>query len=152
MDQNSQAVAKIKAHHATLLHGLRERCETLLGTAVQGRDVKAAQAEMLSYLRDEIVPHAEAEEATIYQRGLELPELVPLIRAMVAEHERLRSLTASLGAAKPAVSAAALGLAITEMFAVHADKENDLLLPRLASEPGVSVHQLLGDMHARLEG
>ncbi len=152
MDQNERAIAKIRTHHAALLQGLRERCEGLLGAAAAGGATQEPQGELLMYLNGEIVPHAEAEEATIYKRGLEVPELVLLIQAMVAEHERLRSLTGALRAARPAVSAAALGLAITELFAVHADKENDLLLPRLAREPGVSLHELLGDMHAKLEG
>jgi hypothetical protein len=152
MDQNEQAVAKIKAHHAALRRELRERCDALLAAAAQGREAREAQTDLLSYLKEEIVPHAEAEEATIYRRGLSLPELVPLIHAMIAEHERLRALTASLETAQPPVSAAALGLAITEMFAVHADKETGRLLARLVGEGGVSVHQLLGDMHARLEG
>jgi len=152
VDQNSQAVEKIRAHHAALLRGLRDRSEALLDAAATGVPVYASQTDLLLYLREEIVPHAAAEEETIYRRGLALRDLVALLHAMMAEHERLRSLTADLEAAAAPVRAASIGLAITELFALHADKENDLLLPRLASEPDVRMHELLGDMHERLEG
>ena len=151
MDENSQAVERIRAHHAALLGGLRSRSEALLAAAA-GDAAHEPRTDMLLYMKEEIVPHAEAEEETIYRRGLELRDLVPLLQAMIAEHARLRSLTAELEAALAPVRAASLGFAITELFALHADKENDLLLPRLAGEPGVKVHDLLGEMHAKLEG
>jgi hypothetical protein len=151
MDGNGQAIQKIRAHHAALLGGLRERSEGMLRAAAGGGAADGPRADMLGYLREEILPHAEAEEATIYRRGHNLPELALLLDGMIAEHAGLRKLTGDFEAA-PSARAAAIGLAITELFALHADKENDLLLPRLAQEPGVSVHDLLGDMHDLLEG
>ncbi len=152
MDENAQAIERIRRHHAVLLEGLREPSEALLADVAAGRAGEEARREMAAFLADEIVPHAEAEEATIYRRGLSVAELVPLLRAMIAEHGRLRQLAGDLEAESDPARAAAIGYAITELFSVHADKENDLLLPRLAEEPDVSVHDLLGDMHQRLEG
>jgi hypothetical protein len=111
-----------------------------------------AQTDLLLYLREEIVPHAAAEEETLYKRGLALEDLAALLRAMIAEHVRLRSLTADLEAAAAPLRQAAIAMAITEIFDLHAGKENDILLPRLAREPGVRVKGLLGEMHRLLEG
>ncbi len=152
MDQNQQAVEKIRSHHAALLRGLRSRSEALLEAAAEGHSAKAPAADMLLYLREEIVPHAAAEEETLYKRGLALEDLAALLRAMIAEHVRLRSLTADLEAAAAPLRQAAIAMAITEIFDLHAGKENDILLPRLAREPGVRVKGLLGEMHRLLEG
>ena len=152
MDQNTEAIAKIRRHHAALLEGLREPSEVLLAEVSRGRKGEEATREMAEFLAQEILPHAEAEEATIYKRGLEVVELRPLLKAMIAEHGRLRRLAGDLKEETDPARAAAIGYTITELFSIHADKENDLLLPRLAEEPDVSVHDLLGDMHERLEG
>lgn len=152
MDANEQAIQMIRAHHAALLEGLRQRLEAMLAAAAAGARIEAARSDMLGYLADEILPHAKAEEETIYLRGRDVPDLRLLLDAMIAEHKHLHALTHELSTTLPPVRASALGQAITDLFAVHADKENDLLLPRLAQEPGVLVHDLLGDMHAQLEG
>lgn len=152
MDANDQAVQAIRRHHAALLGGLRQNYAAMLAAATGGARIDESRGDMLRYLADEILPHAEAEEATLYKRGHSLPELHLLIDAMIAEHEHLRALSGELGGQLPVVSQVALGFAITDLFAVHADKENDFLLPRLVQEPGISVHELLGDMRGLLEG
>ncbi len=152
MDQNAAAIEKIRRHHAALLLGLREPSQALLAAGGSGKEGREAQRELEDHLAQEILPHAEAEEATIYRRGREVPELVSLLQAMIAEHVRLGQLAGALKEEADPVRAAAIGYAITEFFSLHADKENDILLPRLAREPGVSVPDLLGDMHELLEG
>lgn len=152
MDQNMQAIEKIRRHHAALAEGLREPSEQILAAVAAGRPWDEARRDMGAFLQDEILPHAEAEEATIYKRGLSVPELVPLVRAMIEEHGRLRQFALDLKAEPEPVRVAAIAHTITQLFVIHAGKENDLLLPRLSEEPDVSVHDLLGDMHQRLEG
>ncbi len=150
MDANDRAVQAIRAHHAALLEGLRQRSDALFAVSAGG--TLAARSDLLAYLSDEILPHAEAEETTIYRRGHDLDDLRLLLDAMLAEHARLRALAGELANEQRDARAAAVACAITELFALHADKENDLLLPRLAREPGIRVHDLLGEMHELLEG
>lgn len=152
IETNDQAVQAIRRHHAALLAGLRKCSEDLLDASADGDSVDQARSAMLDYLADEILPHAEAEETTLYQRGHAIADLTLLLDAMVAEHGRLRALTSDLETQKSPRRAAAIGFTIKELFALHADKENDLLVPRLAREPGVRVQDLLGEMHHLLEG
>lgn len=149
---NESALRAIRTHHATLQEGLAQRAEALLATATAGFRVEEARFALLRYLDDEILPHAQAEETTLYRRGEEIPDLKLLLMAMMGEHEHLHALTRALGEPLPPVRAAALGQAIVDLFTLHAAKENDLLLPRLVEEPGVSIRDLLGEMHRELEG
>lgn len=149
---NDEAAGKIRRHHAALAAGLFERANLLVAAARTGGSPDGPRDDFVAYLREEIVPHAAAEETTLYRRGAEIPELRPLLRAMILEHERLRALADALAAARESVELAAAGRAIAELFALHADKENDLLLPRLLEDPDVSIAELLHDMHRELEG
>ncbi|NED50363.1 hypothetical protein G3I24_05510, partial [Micromonospora aurantiaca] len=65
---------------------------------------------LVAFCTDEVLPHAEAEEGTLYKAAEDLPEARLLLRAMLREHVVLREKVAELAAARTpseAVGAAA---------------------------------------------
>jgi uncharacterized protein (DUF2249 family) len=69
---------------------------------------------------------------------------------MLGEHEIIARLVRQLSDAADAVQTAATAYALQEIFESHLSKENELVLPLLVSTPGVSVVDLLGDVHELL--
>ena len=141
--QDAGAVEAVKHHHAQMagtLGGLVER----LVTAHDPQD--AAEA------RDELLPHARAEEGALYPPAHRDPAGRLLVDGMLAEHETIGGLVEQLRSADTPVRAAALGTALKVLFEVHLAKENDLVLPLLAADPDVSVADALRGMHQLLGG
>ena len=94
----------------------------------------------------ELLPHAAAEERSIYpagDRGL----TAMLVQAMLTEHKNLIAHVAGLRDSAEAIEAVGSASAIQALFESHLSKENDLLLPALIADPSVSLGALLGGMH-----
>jgi hypothetical protein len=72
-----------------------------------------------------------------------------LVSALIAEHRELAGLVARLQAPVGGTDAASTAESIATLFAAHAAKENDLLLPALVGA-GADLAALLADMHAAL--
>lgn len=65
---------------------------------------------------------------------------------MVFEHETLLGLAAGLAVAPTAVDAAVIARAFLEVFGGHVRRENDLLIPALASDVDLDLPALLDRM------
>src|SRR5579875_867571 len=89
-----------------------------------------------------------AGEASLYglarRAGLD-----PLVQAMVGEHAWLRGQTAAL-VGKVGVRGVSQARALAAVFALHAGKENDLILPELAARPEVDLGAVLSAMQSQL--
>jgi hemerythrin-like domain-containing protein len=84
-----------------------------------------------AFLADEVLPHARAEERTLYRAARRDPGASLLVQGLISEHQVLASMAGRLGEpARPAASAAAAA-AISALFASHVAKEDTLLLPAL---------------------
>lgn len=142
---DEQAVTAILGHHAELRRGLDERV-TALRTAVGTR---AADQEPLAALRefidDQVLPHAAAEETTLYPAAVTDAPL--LVEAMRVEHRVLADHARALAAGRSSVETLTVAEGLAAVFAVHVDKENELLLPLLTRAAGVSLAELLHAMH-----
>ncbi|MEU3255544.1 DUF2249 domain-containing protein [Streptomyces sp. NPDC006997] len=146
--QDAAAAEAVEAHHTQLAGELAGRV-TLLVAAAE-RDPATAdgvRAGLVDFCDRDLVPHATAEEDTLYPAARALPEARLLVESMIAEHRRLVALVDALRAGGNAVRAAADGRALQVLFEEHLEKENTLVLPLLAGAPDISLAGLLAGMH-----
>lgn len=153
---DAEAVDAVENHHAQMSGELALLVANLVSFtegATTGRgDATHARDRLVAWSRESLLPHAAAEEKTLYPGARELPEARLLVDAMLAEHEAIIAMVAEVEAASKPVAAAAAGRALQALFAVHLDKENNQLLPLLAASPAHSVAALLDGMHEVLGG
>ncbi|MFJ3311076.1 DUF2249 domain-containing protein [Streptomyces sp. NPDC086549] len=149
MDPEDAAAAEaVEAHHTQLAGDLAGRVAMLIAAA--DRDPAAAdrvRAELVTFCDRDLLPHATAEEETLYPVAYDLPAARLLIDGMLAEHRRLTALVDALRTAGSAVRAATDGRALQVLFEEHLQKENTLILPLLAGAPDISLAGLLAGMH-----
>lgn len=145
--RNGTVDAAIRTHHARLASGLTERVATLF-SALNGPfpHLEAARTELTCYCEAELLPHARAEEDSLYHASAELPEGRLLVAAMLAEHAALRTLIDEVFTARSPGRLIAAAGALRSLFDAHLAKENDLLIPALA-DAGVDLSQLVGHVH-----
>ncbi|MFD7690912.1 DUF2249 domain-containing protein [Streptomyces sp. NPDC059781] len=151
--EDAAAVEAVEAHHAQLAGELAGRVAMLVAAA--DRDPASAdevRAGLVAFCDRDLLPHAVAEEGTLYAAARDLPEARLLVDGMLAEHRRLTALVDAVREAGSAVRAAADGRALQVLFEEHLGKENDLVLPLLAGAPDISLADLLGGMHELLGG
>lgn len=147
-----QAVEAITTHHAAMAGALAARVGAVQHAARTGQDVTPARDAVVAWSRAELLPHAAAEELTIYAAAAERAEGRLLVEALVAEHRAITALVDRLATAEDPVAAAGTAVALEELFLAHLAKENDQVLPFLAADPTVSIDELLGGMHHELGG
>ena len=151
-ERDARAAEAVEQHHAQMAGALAQRSESLSAAARAGRraDADAARDDLVGWCRTELVPHALAEEGTLYPAAAARPEARLLVEAMIAEHRLIVGLVDELERAADAVTAAEVARALRVLFGAHLDKENRQILPVLVAAPDVSVAELLGGMHELL--
>lgn len=142
----SETLEAILRHHEQLQQSVAGRAAAVVDAAERLADVTPHRDALVELLRDEVLPHAMAEEATLYDVGSRLAPSRLLVAAMVAEHRRLQALVDGIASARTPVSMAATALATRTLFDAHLAKENDQLLPALVLER-VDLAGLLAGMH-----
>ena len=143
---DAESAGAIREHHAQLQNALRERVVALWHAVRAGLPHEPAQRAVLAFLDTELLPHAAAEERSIYPAG-DLGLTALLVRAMLEEHRNLIAHVARLRESVAAIDALADARVIQALFESHLSKENNLLLPALVADPSVSLGALLGGMH-----
>ena len=153
-EADARAAEAVEQHHAQLAGALALKAGTLAAAARDGGqgDVEDVRLDLVRWCRDELVPHALAEESTMYRAAAEMPPARLLVEAMLVEHQLLVGLVDSLETTSEPIAAAALARALRELFEAHLAKENDQILPLLVASPDVSVADLLEGMHELLGG
>ncbi len=141
----TEQTRRIIHHHAMLRRGLERRAGTLCAAAENGIPVQRTLAELRDYLGSQILPHAKAEERTLYQAVATQARGSELVRELTGEHRELAYLAGRLQPGGDATEAAAVSEWIATLFAGHVAKENDLLLPALTGA-GADLAALLADM------
>jgi iron-sulfur cluster repair protein YtfE (RIC family) len=127
----ARAAPAIVARHAELQQVLDEWAGVLAAEAARGGQVRRAGNLLRAFLADEVLPHTRAEERALYPAGKRDPRTGLLVQALVSEHRALASRAERLATQTEPVAVAAAAEAIRALFASHAAKENDLLLPAL---------------------
>ena len=153
--EEADALAAVERHHAGMLKRL-EALVTALTEAVKDRNTVAeheAHEVLVEWCETELVPHALAEEGPLYSGPGAAPEGRLLVAGMLAEHLAIVGLVERLRCSQGVDAAAAAG-AIGEIFALHLDKENRLLMPYIVQSPTLNLaesvaglHELVGEAH-----
>lgn len=151
--KDAAAVEAVEAHHAQLAGELAGRVTMLIAAVDRGpAEADEVRAGLVAFCDRDLIPHAVAEESTLYAAARDLPAARLLVDGMLAEHRRLTALVDALRETGSAVRTAADARALQVLFEEHLDKENDLILPLLAGAPDISLADLLGGMHELLGG
>jgi iron-sulfur cluster repair protein YtfE (RIC family) len=132
--------------HAELQQVLDQWAAVLAAAADRGDPVRPAKTLLRTFLTDEILPHARAEERTLYRASRRDPQAALLVEALVREHRELASQAGRLAAQVRPVAVAATAEAISTLFASHVAKENDLLRPAL-ERSGANLARLIAREH-----
>ncbi|SCL33187.1 Uncharacterized conserved protein, DUF2249 family [Micromonospora rhizosphaerae] len=144
-----RAAQAVVRHHAELAATLDSHTGRLLAAADRGAETETLRHrdELARWLHDELLPHAQAEEAAMYPAAAALDRGKLLVDGMLREHAAILGLVSELGKASGPARAAAAARALAALFAVHLDKENRLIVPLLADADKVSLAGLLTGMH-----
>jgi uncharacterized protein (DUF2249 family)/iron-sulfur cluster repair protein YtfE (RIC family) len=145
----TEAYETIRTHHQMLSEQLSAHVAAVSEAVTAGRPHEAAAARLVAYLAGEILPHAAAEEETIYPAAAARPDLAGTVSEMTAEHKTLSAAAGRLAGLPDGVAAAGQARQIAELFAEHAARENDILLPALLADHDVDLAALLAEMHRR---
>ncbi|MCL2317267.1 MAG: DUF2249 domain-containing protein [Actinomycetia bacterium] len=147
---NEETIAAVHAHHGRMAADVQRLSEQVRDGARRGYARTAGQA-LVAWCRDELLPHALAEESTLYAAGAGLPATALLVSAMTADHRAIQAAVERLAQAQDAVDLAAAAAVVESSFLVHLTKENDQLLPALDAA-GVDLAPLVGGMEELLGG
>jgi hemerythrin-like domain-containing protein len=143
----TDAVRQVIHHHALLRRGLERRAGALCEAAECGIPSGQQLRILRDYLARQILPHAQAEERTLYHAAATRARAGDLVHTLSAEHRELAYLAGRLRDGADATETAVVSERIATLFAGHVAKENDLLLPALTGA-GVDLGVVLADMHA----
>jgi len=143
-EADAAAVTAVEQHHAMLAGALATGVERLVSA---GALWQAARDELVAWCHEELVPHAQAEEKTLYPAAASFDSARMLVDSMVGEHGVIVGLVDGLAGATDPIRAAGSATALQAVFDSHLAKENDQILPLLAQSPGVDLAGLLAGMH-----
>lgn len=151
-ERDARAASAIVDHHAEMAGALSAKVEALLAAAGRegGSAALAARDDLARWCESDLVPHALAEEKSMYPAAQATVEGKLLVQAMLDEHRAIIDLVSEVEEATDAVRAAAAGRAVKALFDVHLAKENERVIPLLAGTAGVSVADILDQMHESL--
>ncbi|HEX6074356.1 MAG TPA: hemerythrin domain-containing protein [Micromonosporaceae bacterium] len=149
-----RAAEAVVRHHAQLAQTLSTHTARLLEAAdrADAQRVREVREDLVKWLHADLLPHAQAEESTLYREAAARPEGALLIDGMLNEHQAITALIRELENATAPVRVAAAARALDAMFASHLGKENDLVVPLLVRADDVSVAALLEGMHELIGG
>lgn len=145
----ARALSRICAHHERLVRRLDALVEVLI-TAVEDGDrirMESERSAVVTYLVRELLPHADAEEGSVYPAARTIPWVRSLTDELAHEHVLLNQLTLRLEEEDSPVRAAIAAESLRVMFRHHVTSENTVVLPLVAATPGVSLALLAETLH-----
>jgi uncharacterized protein (DUF2249 family)/iron-sulfur cluster repair protein YtfE (RIC family) len=143
----TEAYEAMLAHHRMLGEELAGRADAVSEAVAAGEPHGAAVAGLIAYLAGEVLPHAAAEEKTIYPAAAAHADMAGVIGEMTAEHVTLSATGARLAELTDGTAAAEQAQRIARLFTAHAARENDVLLPALLADESADLAGLLDQMH-----
>jgi hemerythrin HHE cation binding domain-containing protein len=141
----TEEIRQVIHHHAVLRRGLERHSGALCEAVENGVPFERLMTTLREYMASEILPHANAEERTLYQAAATRPGGTELVRALTAEHHALAYLAGRLRPGTGGTEAVEVSEWIATLFAAHVAKVNDHLLPALARS-GADLAGLLAEM------
>ncbi|MDA8193132.1 MAG: hemerythrin domain-containing protein [Thermaerobacter sp.] len=150
---NSRLVAdKIRAHHAAMVAQLSQSVSRVLDAVALANNWEPARQEVVAYIDQELLPHAVAEESTIYASARQFAPLRGLVASLIFEHVCLGRLRNALAVAQTGLEAVSLASAFSHLFDVHAQKEDQFVVQDLENRVDVDLAGILGSMRQLLSG
>lgn len=150
--EDAHAVDAIKNHHAEIAGRIAILTNALLDAAESNQGADAARRAAAGYLTGTLLPHAIAEEKTLYPAAARRPEAKALVESMIAVHRVLATLVDRVEKETSPTRAAAAGYALRILLDAHLVDENDRILPLVAADPDVSLAGIVAGMHDLLGG
>lgn len=147
VSENEAVAHAMHSHHQEMLHELRSMAAVLAHAGAHA--MRADQDAVVRWCRNDLLPHAMAEEKTLYPEAAKRPELAPLVTAMIREHRNIGAHVDRLAAADTAV-AAIEAATVLALFESHLQKEELDILPALVPDESVDLGALLEGMHELL--
>ena len=142
------AVRAAQRDHELLRQSLDDHVEALLlAVEEEPEDVADLRRRLVSLCEDVLLPHALAEERSIYPAAATDGRTRLLIEAMVAEHRTIAELVSVVRYAVHPVRAAAAAEALRVLVDTHLAKEDRIIFPLVAAVPGLSLETLVAGMH-----
>ena len=123
--QDALAADRVVRHHAELAGTLSHLVERVVAASSTTDSSAAATARtrLVGWCRSELLPHAAAEEGTLYAAARDLDPTRLLVAAMTDEHQVIIGLVAEVDSARDPIGAYAINskpfnVAVIEFFAV----------------------------------
>ncbi len=150
--RDAQLAEAVVSHHAAMTREVGDLVGQVVAAVDAGEDPRAARDELAGYFTAEVLPHAQAEESTLYQAAAQIDRARMLIETMTIEHGLITDAIAALERAESAGSVAAAAGALDALFTGHVGRENDFVIPLLATDPDVSLNELVEGLHELIGG
>ncbi len=149
---NDEAFNLILGHHQQMCDRVKTLVVALEEAVTHGRAYEVARAQLVSYMIDEVLPHANAEEATIYAHASKVTPLDETVSALIDEHMNLALGIERLARAASGPDALRYASLLQRLFDAHVTTENEVLLPPLVADETLSVARLLTRMQELTAG
>lgn len=147
-----EAFQSMLAHHRTLQEGVTGRAAAVVVAAAGDGDAyRLPMAKLIAFLAEDVLPHAWAEERTIYRAVGAHSGQDSLVHEMVAEHRAFVARATRLATTTDGPAAAREARELAASFAAHVAKENDALLPPLLADDTVDLASELAELHRMTE-
>jgi iron-sulfur cluster repair protein YtfE (RIC family) len=148
--RETKALQVLLAQHRRLGEGMQRRVAAVTGAAAAGGSLAAATSDLLAYLASDVLPHAYAEEDTIYRAAAGQTDLAGTISEMITEHRVLATAASRLAGGLDDSSALMQAKMLSALITSHVVKENEVLLPALLADDAVDLADLLEELRERL--
>ncbi len=146
---NRETASAMRSHHATMAEEFRTR---MLALVAPQNDWVHARDHVVEYLTTEVLPHAQAEEATIYAVARTEASLSTLVQSMIWEHRVIGELTETLKVSETRDDALIVSAQAAKLFGVHAEKENRFIIAPLEPRADIDLDSVLSAMRTALTG
>lgn len=147
---NQETAVKMRQHHATMVAQLGALNDRLQGQNGQTEQMMQIRDAIVEFATSELLPHAAAEESTIYRAAQNVDGFLVFVSSMIDEHQILREIIDSLKSATADAAMISFAGALTSLFAWHAEKENRFIIDDFATRDTIDLSEILGSMHQKL--
>jgi len=148
--RETEALQALLAHHRRLGEEMQRRVGAVTAAAEAGGSLAPATSNLLAYLASDVLPHAYAEEDTIYRAAAAQTDLAGTISEMITEHRVLATAASRLAGGLDDSSALMQAKMLSALITSHVVKENEVLLPALLADDSVDLEDLLEQLEGRL--
>jgi uncharacterized protein (DUF2249 family) len=143
---NGEVLSLMLDHHRQLCDRVNELVSNVVTAVSHARSYDVERAQLVSYMIDEVLPHAKAEEVTIYAEAAKVPSLSATVETMIDEHLNLALNIERLARATNGSDTRRYATLVAGLLGSHVTTENEVLLPPLAADGSLSLERILTTM------